>query len=44
MFYIMVFSGFSFFFSSRDFIKTESNQNSACEFKSYKSNKLILWS
>ena len=24
-----------FFFSSRDFIKTESNQNSAVEYKSY---------
>ena len=24
-----------FFFSSRDFIKTESNQNSAAEYKSY---------
>ena len=43
MFCIIVVSG-CFFFSSRDFIKTESNQNSACEFKSYKSNKLILWS
>ena len=34
MFYIIVFSGFSFF-SSRDFIKTESNQNGAVEYKSY---------
>ena len=33
MFCIIVASGC--FFSSRDFIKTESNQNSAVEYKSY---------
>ena len=34
MFCIIVVSGW-FFFSSRDFMKTESNQNSAVEYKSY---------
>ena len=35
MFCIIVVSGWFFFFSSRDFTKTESNQNSAVEYKSY---------